>query len=77
MRVTGIAWYSIAMESMQREKPYRRPPERCDDLRGDREVSVSSSTWRRLHDKSRETGMSMHKLVIMSCAREILIGGAK
>lgn len=60
-----------------REKPYRRPPERVDDLRGDFCISVTPRTAELLNRKSRETGMSVHKLVIMACAREILIGGGK
>ena len=62
---------------MERERPYRGPPERCDDLRGDYSISVSSATGQLLERASRSTGMSVHKLVIMACAREILIGGGK
>lgn len=61
----------------QREKPYQRPPERIDDLRGDYSISVNHATGKFLERKSRETGMSVHKLVVMACAREILIGGGR
>lgn len=61
----------------EREKPYRRPPERIDDLSGDFFIIVTPRTAELLKNASRETGMSVHKLIIMACAREILIGGGR
>lgn len=62
-----------------RTKPYQRPNERIEHIDPTRGhcISVSDKTYRMLHGAARDTGMSVHKLVIMACAREILAGGRR